>query len=276
MLTAISGKEIDCAFGINQKQLHSDPILAKMSTFSVMNHFNADAIIDILSGAYGFDKTEARKIIAQGLIKSLQQSIDEPVAAAKVAATQPVVVADEPASDAESDASTTAPAKIPTAVELWSSENRERIASELPQGTKKGAITAAVKEAWKNLSEDEKTAVKTRVKAMKGKTTRRKKNPDAPKAPQNAFMRFAGTKRADIKKELENAREDQTVKIKAADVQKRIGTLWAELPTEEKKPFEDAYEADKAAYQIAKAEFEKSGAAAPNTDGEAAAAAAAE
>lgn len=276
MLPAISGK-IDCAFGINQKQLHSDPIIAKMSTFSVMNHFNADAIIDILSASYGFDKTDARKVVAQGLIKSLQQSIDEPApTTSAVAATQPVVVADEPTSDAESDASTTAPAKIPTPFELWSSENRERIASELAQGTKKGAITAAVKEAWKNLPEDEKTAVKTRVKAMKGKTTRRKKNPDAPKAPQNAFMRFAATKRADIKKELEDAREDQTVKIKAADVQKRIGTLWAELQTEQKKPFEDAYEADKAAYQIAKAEFEKTGAAAPNTDGEAAAAAAAE
>jgi hypothetical protein len=59
-------------------------------------------------------------------------------------------------------------------------------------------------------------------------------------------------------------------------VQKRIGTLWSELQTEEKKPFEDAYEAEKAAYQIAKAEYEKSGALAPNTDGEAAAAAAAE
>ena len=242
---------------LTKKQLHSDPILAKMSNFSVMNYFNADAIIDILSAAYGFDKTEARKVIAQGLIKSLQQSIDTPVAV-----TQPVVVADE------SDA------KIPTPIELWSSENRARIASELPQGTKKGAITAAVKEAWKNLPKDEKAAVKARVKAMKGKTTRRKKNPDAPKAPQNAFMRFAATKRADIKKELEDAREDQTVKIKASDVQTRIGTLWAELPTEEKKPFEDAYKADKAAYQIAKAEFEKSGAAAPNTDGEAAAAAA--
>lgn len=248
-----------------------------MSTFSVMNYFNADAIIEILSSAYGFDKTEARKVIAQGLIQSLQQSIDAPAATTSAsAATQPVVVADEPASDAESQPSTTAPAKIPTPIELWSSENRERIASELPQGTKKGAITAAVKEAWKNLPQDEKTAVKTRVKAMKGKTTRRKKNPDAPKAPQNAFMRFAATKRADIKKELEDAREDQTSKIKAADVQKRIGTLWSELQTEEKKPFEDAYEAEKAAYQIAKAEYEKSGALAPNTDGEAAAAAAAE
>ncbi len=239
-----------------------------------MNHFNADAIIDILSASYGFDKTDARKVVAQGLIKSLQQSIDEVVSS--VAVIERDVVADEPTSDAESDASTTAPAKIPTPIELWSSENRERIASELPQGTKKGAITVAVKEAWKNLPEDEKTAVKARVKALKGKTTRRKKNPDAPKAPQNAFMRFAATKRADIKKELEDAREDQTVKIKAADVQKRIGTLWAELQTEQKKPFEDAYEADKAAYQIRKAEFEKSGAAAPNTDGEAAAAAAAE
>jgi hypothetical protein len=238
-----------------------------------MNYFNADAIIDILSTTYGFNKTEARKVVAQGLIMSLQQSIDEPAAAATAAATQPVVVADEPASDAESDASTTAPAKIPTPIELWSTENRERIASELPQGTKKGAITIAVKEAWKNLPEDEKTAVKARVKALKGNTTRRKKNPEAPKAPQNAFMRFAATKRADIKKELEDASEDQTSKIKAADVQKRIGTLWAELTTEQKKPFEDAYKADKAAYQVAKAEFEKTGAPTPNADGEAAAAA---
>ena len=225
-----------------------------MSTFSVMNHFNADAIIEILSAAYGFNKTDARKVVAQGLIKSLQQSIDEVVTS--VAVIEPDVAANEPAAAAESDASATAPAKIPTPAELWSSENRERIASELPQGTKKGAISAAVKEAWKNLPEEDKAAVKERVKQLKGKTQRRKKDPNAPKAPQNAFMRFAGEKRAATKKELEDAREDQTVKIKASDVQKRIGTLWAELPADQKKPYEDAYETDKAAYQVAKTEFE--------------------
>ena len=219
-----------------------------------MNHFNADAIIEILSAAYGFNKTDARKVVAQGLIKSLQQSIDEVVTS--VAVIEPDVAANEPAAAAESDASATAPAKIPTPAELWSFEKTASIASELPQGTKKGAISAAVKEAWKNLPEEDKAAVKERVKQLKGKTQRRKKDPNAPKAPQNAFMRFAGEKRAATKKELEDAREDQTVKIKASDVQKRIGTYGQSSPADQKKPYEDAYETDKAAYQVAKTEFE--------------------
>ncbi len=239
-----------------------------MSTFSVMNFFNADTIINLLAETYKFDKKEAHNVVAEALIASLQNSITE-----QHYVTQPVVASAQPAT-LEPEPTTTAN-KVPTPAELWCSENRERIASELPADTKKGAISAAVKEAWKNLPEEDKSAVKERVKQLKGKTQRRKKNPDAPKAPQNAFMRFAATKRAEVKKELENARKDDTIKVKAADVQKRIGTLWAELPVDQKKPFEDAYESDKASYQIEKEKYEKSGAPAPNTNEKDAAAASA-
>lgn len=230
---------------------------------------NVGTVVDILAPVFKFDKQEGLRVVAEAIHRSVAAQAQAPAApetptplnftpTTPLAITTPVAQV-IPAAAAAPEA----PVKIPTPRELWTEENRARIVGQLPAGTKKGEITKALKEGWENLSDAEKQEVKDKVKQLRKNAAkaicqrlRRKKDPAAPKAPQNAFMRFAASKRAEVKEELEKAREDPATKITAAQVQSRIGQLWKEASEEAKKPFEEAYEKDKEAYATAKAEYE--------------------
>ena len=236
---------------------------------------NVGTVVDILAPVFKFDKQEGLRVVAEAIHRSVAAqapAAQAPAAQAPAAPETPTPLNFTPTTPlaittpvaqvipAAAAAAPAAPAKIPTPQELWTEENRARIVGELPAGTKKGEITKALKEGLKNLSDAEKQEVKDKVKQLKKNAAkaggRRKKDPAAPKAPQNAFMRFAASKRAEVKEELEKAREDPATKITAAQVQSRIGQLWKEASEEAKKPFEEAYEKDKEAYATAKAEYE--------------------
>lgn len=62
-----------------------------------------------------------------------------------------------------------------------------------------------------------------------------------PKRPINGYIRFVNESRSDLM-----ARQPS---LKVVDVIKQLSSVWAELPEERRKKYNDAYEADMAAYK---------------------------
>merc|ERR1712007_129635 len=83
------------------------------------------------------------------------------------------------------------------------------------------------------------------------KKTKKAKDPNAPKRPQNAYMRFSNEVRADVAK-----KHNLTA---VGDIAKKIGEMWKNMPEAKKAPYQTAYEKDKAAYAKALAKYNAGG-----------------
>ena len=84
--------------------------------------------------------------------------------------------------------------------------------------------------------------IRSSVSKSTGRKTKKTKDPLAPKRPMNPYMRWLGENRSAIKESLTEDANGPTHVSKAA------GEQWKLLDEDAKKPFEEAYEADKARY----------------------------
>ncbi len=224
---------------------------------------NTEAVVQALASKYNFDPIEGRQIVAAAFARALQSELP-------LDAKQAVAETSGLAADAK-------PKRVPAAFDLWAKENRTDIRATLPEGTKSGDVTKALRAAWKDLDDEAKAPFTEESKRLRAgakppadpnaKRTRRRKDPSAPKGPKNAYMRYADTVRAQL---MEAARAElaEGEKIKMADIAKQIGAQWKELPADQKAPFEQAFEEDKARYAVEKAEWDaKPALAAEGADG---------
>ena len=79
--------------------------------------------------------------------------------------------------------------------------------------------------------EDRLAELEAKVKAMeKGTTSKKKpKDPNAPKRPENAYMKFCREKRETVRS------ENPTMKL--GDIAKVLGKMWNELSEDEKESY---------------------------------------
>lgn len=87
----------------------------------------------------------------------------------------------------------------------------------------------------------------------KKRTTRKKKDPDAPKRSLSAYMFFANENRDIVRAENPG--------ISFGQVGKLLGEKWKALTPEDKIPYENKAETDKKRYEKEKAEYAKKNAA---------------
>lgn len=85
--------------------------------------------------------------------------------------------------------------------------------------------------------------------AEKRKTTRKKKDPNAPKRSLSAYMFFANDNRDIVRAENPG--------ITFGQVGKLLGEKWKELTDEDKVPYQTKADADKKRYEVDKAEYAK-------------------
>ncbi|ODV81707.1 Non-histone chromosomal protein 6 [Suhomyces tanzawaensis NRRL Y-17324] len=83
----------------------------------------------------------------------------------------------------------------------------------------------------------------------KRKTTRKKKDPDAPKRSLSAYMFFANETRDIVRAENPG--------VSFGQVGKLLGERWKKLTADEKVPYETKADADKKRYEKEKAEYVK-------------------
>ncbi|KAI8912590.1 high mobility group box domain-containing protein [Gorgonomyces haynaldii] len=100
-------------------------------------------------------------------------------------------------------------------------------------------------------------------KAAEGskKKPRAKKDPNAPKKGLSAFMIFSQENRPKIKEENPEASFGELGKL--------LGQKWKELDEEDKKPYQEKAEADKARYEKQMSEYTKKGKASDDAEEEA-------
>lgn len=231
-----------------------------------------DRIISTLASKYGFDAAEGRKVVAASVIEGAWTWCNTPIAApGGEPVTKPVtepIAAAAPAPDASAPAAAASPKRAPAAFDLWAKENRTTIRKDLPTGTTSAAVNKALRAAWNNdISDDAKSPFVTESQRLRiaakppaapgTKKVRQKKDPNAPKGPQNAYMRFAGSVRAQIKAELETARDDPAVAVSVGDVAKVTGAQWKILDADTKALHEQAAAADKERYVKEKTAYDE-------------------
>ena len=96
------------------------------------------------------------------------------------------------------------------------------------------------------------------VKKAKKSTTRKTKDPNAPKRPTTAYMRFLNASREQIIADHFTDGDGEctlTGRDKVTQVAKKGGEIWSNMSEDEKKPFVDAAEQAKAEYAEAKNEY---------------------
>ncbi|KAL4795557.1 Non-histone chromosomal protein 6 [Aspergillus venezuelensis] len=97
-----------------------------------------------------------------------------------------------------------------------------------------------------------KEATRTRKTASKRETTtRRKKDPNAPKRGLSAYMFFANDNREKVREENPG--------ITFGQVGKMLGEKWKALSDKERKPYEDKAATDKKRYEDEKAAYQAGG-----------------
>lgn len=95
----------------------------------------------------------------------------------------------------------------------------------------------------------EATATATRTRTTKS-TTRKKKDPNAPKRPMTAYMFYANEQREPTK--------TKHPELSFGEVHKLIGEEWHKLSESEKKPYEEKAAAAKKRYEEEKAAYKAS------------------
>ena len=149
----------------------------------------------------------------------------------------------------------------------FSEANREAVKKSNPDASF-GDIGKLLSQKWKEISADEKAkfeAMATKDKARyqeemadytppKGSTTKgagkKKKDPNAPKRPTNAFMFFSNEMRPKIKAENPD--------LKMGEVGKRLGELYREMSSEDKEKYDAMAKKDKARFAEETAAYKNS------------------
>jgi len=88
------------------------------------------------------------------------------------------------------------------------------------------------------------------TKGKRGKKSKKERDPNRPKRGKSAFFLWCDDNRKTVKAQIEQEREDDDEsKIGVAVVAKRLGAMWKELSTEDKVPYHEAGEVEKATYR---------------------------
>jgi hypothetical protein len=87
--------------------------------------------------------------------------------------------------------------------------------------------------------------------------SKKKTDPNKPKRPLTAFMRYSASRRSVIRKE--------NSALSMIDISKIIGEEWRGLSDDAKRPFHDAAEVDHEKYKIAKSAYDASKPKRPRT-----------
>lgn len=243
-----------------------DPVISLLNNLT-----NVDSAIKTLASKFSFDADEGRKLVFAAFATQLQS--DTPMTPERAVATVTGAIT-----------ANGKPKRTPAAFDLFAKERRTAKREELPNGTKSTEVTAALRDDWRNLSDEDKQpfvaeakrlrqAAKPPVNPNSKKTKKATKDPNAPKRPKNGFMLFSDEVRTEVKAELEAARENPEVKIRQADVAKRMGEMWKELGEDDKAPYEqqaaianEEYSRAKAIYDEQKQKEKEAAAAAPAAD----------
>lgn len=232
------------------------PAAAPAPILSLINNLtNLDAAIKTLATKFGFDADEGRKLVFAAYAAQLQS--DTPMTAERAVATATGAVT----ADGK-------PKRTPAAFDLFAKDQRTAKRAALPEGTKSAEVTAALREDWRNLSDEDKQPFVTEAKRLRdaakppvdpnSKTAKKAaKDPNAPKRPKNGFMLFSDDVRATVKDELETALENPEVKIQQKDVARKLGEMWKELGPDDKAPYEQQAAIAKEEYTRAKAIYDE-------------------
>jgi len=227
-----------------------DPVVSLLNNLT-----NVDSAIKTLATKFGFNADEGRNLVFAAFAVQLQS--DGPMTPERAVATATGAVT----ADGK-------PKRTPAAFDLFAKERRTAKREELSEGTKSAEVTAALRNDWRDLSDEDKEpfvaeakrlreAAKPPVDPNSKKAKKAAKDPNAPKRPKNGFMLFSDEVRSDVKAELEADRENPDVKIRQADVAKRIGEMWKELGEDEKAPYEQQAAISKEEYSRAKAIYDE-------------------
>jgi HMG (high mobility group) box/HMG-box domain len=169
-----------------------------------------------------------------------------------------------------------APKNAKSAYIFFCNEMRDKVKSELEEGSSTTDITKALGARWKTTKEKGETHIKKFVKMAEEdkkryekeksfyvpseefliESRRGKKDPNAPKHPQSAYIIFCNEKRAEVKKYLGE-------ESSATDVTKELGLRWRNLKestskkdkelmerlAEEAKEDKERYETEKSRYE---------------------------
>ena len=103
-------------------------------------------------------------------------------------------------------------------------------------------------EVWESASEDQES------EPSKSKTHKRKKvrDPSRPKRGKSAYFLWCDDNRATVKAQLEGERdEDDDTKIRVTTMTKRLSEMWKAIGDDEKAPYNEEAEVQKAAYREA-------------------------
>jgi hypothetical protein len=153
-----------------------------------------------------------------------------------------------------------APKKPMTSYMLYMQAQRAAVVAANPS-LKFGDVSKKISEDWKVLPEDQKKIYEDKAAAEKARydgqmksyvppddagdddsdekrpKKKAKKDPNAPKRGQNAYMFFVN----DLREKMKN----ENTPMKAPDLAKLAGEKWRTMTSEDKKPFEDKAAADK-------------------------------
>lgn len=141
--------------------------------------------------------------------------------------------------------------------------HREGIKKELGVNSSVGEVSKRSSEHWKKLSKEEKTVWQEKARADKERYNlekekykgpwqvvfkRAKKDPNSPKRPPSAFLKYSKEKRSIVK--------EQHPELKNIDIARLLGQMWQSAPPEERVPHIEReqierkkYKADMAAWK---------------------------
>jgi len=154
-----------------------------------------------------------------------------------------------------------APKKKQSAYMFFLAKNRERIKAENPgisfgeigreAGKEWNGLSEAEKEPYNQLSEKDKERYEKEMKSYTPaedsddeppkKKTKGKKDPNAPKAPINAYFYYVREKREEYKSKHPD--------LKVTEITRALGGKWKEMSEAEKAPFQKLADADKDRYK---------------------------
>jgi len=149
------------------------------------------------------------------------------------------------------------PKRAPAAFELYAKTIRAETKAGMPEGTKSAEVTAHLRTLWKALDDEakapfvaESASLRAASKPAPVASTKKIKDPNAPKRPPNAFMLFSNEHRAEVRAQHPDEKMPAIAKI--------LGEMWKALSDEDRAPLTERATELSAAYTEAKAAYEAS------------------
>lgn len=113
-------------------------------------------------------------------------------------------------------------------------------------------MSAEEREIYDQMARDDKARYeleKANYQGPTGSSTRKQKDPNAPKRPMSAYLAFANGKRAEVKA--------QNPESSNGEISKLLSQMWKQAPEEEKKKFRDEEAALWETYRVVSLEWKK-------------------